>query len=55
MLVLFSNKRLTGLDSPPCPFVEIQRRFPVTSPRYGDGDTRIVIGFIAASCHHWWR
>lgn len=50
MLVLFSNKRLTGLDSPPCPFVEIQRRFPVTSPRHGD--TRIVIGFIAVSCNH---
>ena len=50
MLVLFSEKRLTGLNSPPCPFVEIQRRFPVTSPRRGD--TRIVIGFIAASCNH---
>jgi hypothetical protein len=50
MLVLFSEKRLTGLNSPPCPFVEIQHRFPVTSPRRGD--TRIVIGFIAASCNH---
>jgi hypothetical protein len=50
MLVLFSYKRLTGLNSPPCPFVEIQHRFPVTSPRRGD--TRIVIGFIAASCNH---
>jgi hypothetical protein len=50
MLVLFSKKRLTGINSPPCPFVEIQHRFPVTSLRRGD--TRIVIGFIAASCNH---
>jgi hypothetical protein len=50
MLVLFSEKRLTGMNSPPCPFVEIQHRFPVMSP--GRGDTRIVFGFIAVSCNH---
>jgi len=37
-------------NSPPCPLVEIQHRFPVTSPRRGD--TRIVIGFIVVSCNH---
>jgi len=50
MFVLFTRKWLTALDSPPCPFVEVQHRFPVTAWRRGD--TRIVFGFIAVSCNH---
>jgi hypothetical protein len=50
MLALFSNKWLTAIDAPACPFLEIQRRFPLTSPLRGD--TRVVIGLMAAWCNH---
>jgi hypothetical protein len=50
MLALFSDDWLTAIDAPACPFLEIQRRFPLTSPLRGD--TRVVIGLMAAWCNH---
>jgi hypothetical protein len=49
MLVLFSDDRLTLANAPPSLFVEIQRRFPLTS--IGRGDTRVVMGLMIAICN----
>jgi hypothetical protein len=50
MLVLFSDDRLTLSNAPPSFFVELQRRFPLTSIRRGD--TRVVMGLMIAICNH---
>lgn len=50
MIAVFSDKRLTSATGSPSPFLEIQRRFPIASPRHGD--TRLVFGLMYAICNH---
>jgi len=50
MVVLFSDYRLTTTSTAWSPFVELQRRFPFTSPLRGDN--RIGVGIMWAICNH---
>jgi hypothetical protein len=50
MIVLFSDRRLTSSDSKWSPFIEVQHRFALQPGR--QGDSRIMIGFMAALCEH---
>ena len=50
MLAVFSDKRLTSDNAAPSPFLEIQRRFPITSALHGD--SRLVVGLMFAVCNH---
>jgi hypothetical protein len=47
MLILFGKK---WVDSGASPYVELQRRFPFSSPM--NGDNRIAVGFMVAVCEH---
>ncbi len=50
MMVLFSDQRLTSLETKWSPYVEVQRRFPFSSPL--QGDNRVAIGIMLAICKH---
>lgn len=48
MMVLFSDQRLTSLKTKWSPYVEVQRRFPFSSPL--QGDNRVAVGIMFAIC-----
>jgi len=48
MMVLFSDLRLTSTQTKWSPFVEVQRRFPFSSPL--QGDNRVAVGLMFAIC-----
>lgn len=48
MMVLFSDERLTSLQTKWSPYVEVQRRFPFGSPL--QGDNRVAVGIMFAIC-----
>jgi hypothetical protein len=50
MMVLFSDLRLTSTATKWSPYVEVQRRFPFSSPL--QGDNRAAVGIMFAICKH---
>jgi hypothetical protein len=50
MMVLFSDLRLTSAATKWSPYVEVQRRFPFSSPL--QGDNRVAVGIMFAICKH---
>ena len=48
MIALMSGKQISAFSG--SPILEVQRRFPVTSP--SRGDTRVMIGFMYPLCRH---
>ena len=48
MMVLFSDRRLTSLQTKWSPYVEVQRRFPFGLPL--QGDNRVAVGLMFAIC-----
>ena len=48
MIALMSDRQISAFGG--SPILEVQRRFPVTSPWHGD--TRVMIGFMHPLCRH---
>jgi hypothetical protein len=48
MIALMSDRQITTFSG--APILEVQRRFPATSPMHGD--TRVMIGFMYPLCRH---
>ena len=48
MMVLFSDQRLTSMQTKWSPYIEVQRRFPFGSPL--QGDNRVAVGIMFAIC-----
>ena len=48
MIALMSDRQISAFSG--APILEVQRRFPLTSPLHGD--TRLMIGFMYPLCKH---